>query len=186
MRYLLGLPLVLCLLVLAGCADPPWQGPTVPDHFWQEKRLAAVTEIAGACSDMSQCYFARAGKTLDRDTERRTRCTFDRREAQLVRSVNRHLPLLGVEFDKRLSLYIQLHRSLAEVESAECGKYLEMAAAVENAMDGVLRAALDGQPFAEPHLPLRPIPFKERIKMGPKEYLEKQYRWWQATQGVQL
>jgi hypothetical protein len=144
------------------------------EQFWQQKRLDALKEITGECSNMSEVFFDYAGreKVPDKVME-----DYANRINKARYAINRNIVLLGPDFDKRIRPYIYLHRKFGAVGLTRYGEpYVEMAGSIENALDRLYQAALQQKKL--PHLPLEEMEHKELIKLSPEKYIERQKKYW--------
>jgi hypothetical protein len=143
------------------------------EQFWLQKRLDALADITGQCSNMSEIFFDYAGK---KEVPDKVKEEYANRINQARNAINRHIVILGPDFDKRISPYIYLHRSFRDIGLPLCGDYVEMAGSIENALDGLYQAALEKKEL--PHLPLKEMKHEDRIKLSPEKYLEEQKKHW--------
>jgi hypothetical protein len=173
---------VVCLVVFStNCGMERYKLQESHRRFLMEKRLDALVSVSGAVSEMTGLFF--------RYCDPKNNVAADKADAEYSAAierardaVNRHLPILGNEFDKDLSRYIQIHRSFQLIGVKKCGSYRDWASELDSDFTHLCRVYLESDTFpAEKRMKLKPITYEERIRMTAQEYVDAQFGYWKAV-----
>jgi hypothetical protein len=150
-------------------------------RFLAEKRLESLIAVSGAVTEMTGPFFMYADPTSGEIAEKAD-AEYAAGIDRTRNTVNRNLPLLGPEFDRNLSLYIQVHRSFQAVGVKKCDAYRDWASELDNEFTAMCKAYMESDEFPKANaMALMPIPYKERIGMTPQQYIEAQLGYWNAA-----
>jgi hypothetical protein len=162
-----------------NCAIESYKLGEARQHFLMEKRLDALVPISAAFSEVTGVFYRYTAEKQNAPPEH-ARQEYNQALLKVREVVNRHLIVLGQEFDKQASFYIQVHRSVRDVGVTKCAKYRNFISELDNQFNEFCRAILDGGEARKlPRLTLESIPLEERDRLTPQEYLDRQFNYWQ-------
>lgn len=155
-------------------------------RFFVEKRLDAMLNLSTVMSDVTRVYFTYTGSKKDAP-EKEAEKEYEKALASAREVINRNAILFGKGFNANMDRYYEVHRAIMCVGVTKCAEYQDFVADLSTQFDEVCQAILQklektqNEKIGEaPQLTLAPIPFEKRVRMPPKEYLDKHFNYWKA------
>jgi hypothetical protein len=163
---LTGLFAALCL-GLANYALEGYRAGEARERALTEQRLAALTAISAAHSQMTRVFFFYTSEDPDAPADKAAQ-EYEQAINNLRQEVNKHLVLLGKNFDEDMSWYIQIHRSFKAIGVTKCKEYGTLASNLDNEFNALCEAYLyEGKFPTAKRMTLKPISREEREAMNP-------------------
>jgi hypothetical protein len=149
-------------------------------RFRLEKRLEGLLEINKAASDAEGEFFEYVDATKKPNVEE-VATRYAEAISRFRTAINRYALVLGMDIDKAISPYIDIHRALRDMDPQGWVEYRDFVAYLTRRLDLVYHAAYD-----EPQhvsviavLPVR-MTYEERRAKGLAYHLHTQFAAWQA------
>jgi hypothetical protein len=142
-------------------------------RFLLEKRLEALVTISAAHSEMTQVFFQATdrGKPAPGDHAKAAyRAAIDK----FLAEVNRNLPILNVEFDEDMNRYLNIHRSLRDIDPGNWVHYKSYVSNLDNQFNELCRSFFQSGETKGSRMTFKRIAYEERIAMTPQQYLDAQ------------
>jgi hypothetical protein len=139
-------------------------------RYLMEKRFEALTAISSAHNVMTAAFFSSFDPGVDLEKQRAAhKAGIDR----FIESINRNLPVLTSEFDANMNRYVQVHRSIRDIDPARWQNYRTFLSDLDNEFNELCRTFLNSGEMTK-RMTLKPIRYEDRIKLTPEKYLSEQ------------
>jgi hypothetical protein len=151
-------------------------------RFILEKKLDAILNMETAMSGVTGVFFAYTKDKKD-TPEVEARQEYQGALANAREVINRHEFLFGEEVNENLDRYYEIHKAIMKVGVTKCADYRDFMSDLSNQFDRLCQSALHGDSISQ--MTLADIPFEERDRLSPKEYLDKHFKFWKSKKAKQ-
>jgi hypothetical protein len=151
-------------------------------RFFLEKKMDAMLSMETAMSGVTGVFFAYTKEKKD-TPEVDARQEYQKALANAREVINRHEFLFGEEVNENLDRYFEIHKAIMKVGVTECADYRDFMSDLSNQFDRLCQSALHGDSISQ--MTLAKIPFEERDRLSPKEYLDKHFSFWKSKKTEQ-
>jgi hypothetical protein len=154
-------------------------------RFFMEKRLDALTSIASSMSAVTKVYF---GNTIDGTVAKGAERDYKLALENARETLNRNEPFFDEAFNKDMGWYFELHRAVSRAGIDKCVQYCDFISDIETQTGRLFEAMFRnlekngevGSVSPSLRITLKPIPFAERSRMPPEDYIKAHYEYWKA------
>jgi hypothetical protein len=150
-------------------------------RFFMEKRLDALFAVSAAMSDVTRVYFAYVGDKKDMPEE--GKAEYDKALANAREVINRSQFLFDLGFKMDTDRYYEVLRAVNRIGVTKCADYRDFIGDLTSKFDELCLEELRKRNDAEnrtPKMPFADIRFEERIRIPPKQYLDRHFEHWKA------